>query len=157
MENRLAEVVDKTVIVEVDTELSLCSCENDVVDETCSLGGDDTCGDGCNAFPQKPDSVINVKVEFGEGEGKVPLDNIAKRAAAYKPKERVTYKMIKEYIEAKYGFKVHTAYIAEVKRELGLPMYDAPNAVEELKQPRKHPTAEKAEAIKDALKHFEVI
>lgn len=106
---------------------------------------------------KKPDSVINVKVEFGEGEGKVPLDNIAKRAAAYKPKERVTYKMIKEYIEAKYGFKVHTAYIAEVKRDLGLPMYDAPNAVEELKQPRKHPTAEKVEAIKDALKHFEVI
>ena len=23
---------------------------------------------------KKPDSVINVKVEFGEGEGKVPLD-----------------------------------------------------------------------------------
>ena len=106
---------------------------------------------------KKPDGHINVKVEFGEGEGKVPLDNIAKRAEGYKLKERVTYKMIKEYIEAKYGFKVHTAYIAEVKRDLGLPMYDAPNAVEELKQPRKHPTAEKVEAIKDALKHFEVI
>ena len=106
---------------------------------------------------KKPDGHINVKVEFGEGEGKVPLDNIAKRAEEYKPKERVTYKMIKEYIEAKYGFKVHTAYIAEVKRDLGLPMYDASNAVEELKQPRKHPTAEKVEAIKDALKHFEVI
>ena len=106
---------------------------------------------------KKPDGHINVKVEFGEGEGKVPLDNIAKRAEAYKPKERVTYKKIKEYIEAKYGFKVHTAYIAEVKRSLGLPMYDAPNAVEELKQPRKHPTAEKVEAIKDALKHFEVV
>ena len=106
---------------------------------------------------KKPDGHINVKVEFGEGEGKVPLDNIAKRAEEYKPKERVTYKMIKEYIEAKYGFKVHTAYIAEVRRDLGLPMYDAPNAVEELKQPRKHPTAEKVEAIKDALKHFEVI
>ena len=106
---------------------------------------------------KKPDGHINVKVEFGEGEGKVSLDNIAKRAEEYKPKERVTYKMIKEYIEAKYGFKVHTAYIAEVKRDLGLPMYDAPNAVEELKQPRKHPTAEKVEAIKDALKHFEVI
>ena len=106
---------------------------------------------------KKPDGHINVKVEFGEGEGKVPLDNIAKRAESYKPKERVTYKMIKEYIEAKYGFKVHTAYIAEVKRDLGLPMYDAPNAVEELKQPRKHPTAEKVEAIKDALKHFDLI
>ena len=105
---------------------------------------------------KKPDGHINVKVEFGEGEGKVPLDNIAKRAEEYKPKERVTYKMIKEYIEAKYGFKVHTAYIAEVKRDLGLPMYDAPNAVEELKQPRKHPTAEKVEAIKDALKYYKI-
>ena len=96
-------------------------------------------------------------MEFGEGEGKVPLDNIVKRAEAYKPKERVTYKMIKEYIEARYGFKVHTAYIAEVKRELGLPMYDAPNAVRELKQTRKHPTAVKAEPIKDALKYFDII
>ena len=85
---------------------------------------------------KKPDGHINVKVEFGEGEGKVPLDNIAKRAEEYKPKERVTYKMIKEYIEAKYGFKVHTAYIAEVK---------------------KHPTAEKVEAIKDALRYFEIM
>ncbi len=59
--------------------------------------------------------------------------------------------MIKEYIEAKYGFKVHTAYIAEVKRELGLPMYDAPDTVEELKQLRKYPTAE---AIKDALRFY---
>ena len=106
---------------------------------------------------KNPDGHINVKVEFGEGEGKVPLDNIAKRAESYKPKERAIYKMVKEYIEVKYGFKVHTAYIAEVKRDLGLPMYDAPNAVEELKQPRKHPTPEKVEAIKDALKHFEVI
>lgn len=44
MKNGLAEVVDKTVIMEVDAELSLCSCESDVVDETCSLGGNDTCG-----------------------------------------------------------------------------------------------------------------
>lgn len=36
-------------------------------------------------------------------------------------------------------------------------MYDAPNAVEELKQSRKHPPKEKVEAIKDALKYFEVI
>lgn len=35
---------------------------------------------------KKTDSVINVKVDFGEGEGKISLDNIAKRAAAYKPK-----------------------------------------------------------------------
>ena len=106
---------------------------------------------------KSPDSHIDVKVEFGEGEEKVPLDKIAERAKQYQPAPRVTYKMIQEYIEEKYDFKVHTAYIAEVKRNLGLPMYDAPNMVEELKQPRRHPTAEKVEAIKDALKHFGVI
>ena len=106
---------------------------------------------------KSPDSIINVKVEFGKGEGKIPLDKIAERAKKYQPKLKVTYKIIQKYVENKYGFKVHTAYIAEVKRSLGLTMYDAPNAVEELKQPRKHPTAEKVEAIKDALKHFEVI
>ncbi len=42
MENRLAEVVDKAVIMDLDAEINLCSCENDVVDETCSLGGNDT-------------------------------------------------------------------------------------------------------------------
>lgn len=68
---------------------------------------------------KKTDSVINVKVEFGEGEGKEPLDNIARRAAAY---------------------------IAEVKRDLGWLMYDAHNMVEKLKKPRKHPMSEKVEA-----------
>ena len=139
----LKSIEFKLPIIEKEFTLSL---DNDAQNETVVL-----------LSHKKPDGHINVKVEFGEGEGKVPLDNIAKRAEEYKPKERVTYKMIKEYIEAKYGFKVHTAYIAEVKRDLGLPMNDAPNAVEELKQPRKHPTAEKVEAIKDALKHFEVI
>ncbi len=106
---------------------------------------------------KSPDSVINVKVEFGKGKGKVPLDAIAERAKKYQPKPKITYKMIQEYVEKKYGFKVHTAYIAEVKRSLGLTMYDTPNAVEELKQPRKHPPKEKVEAITDALKYFEVI
>lgn len=72
-------------------------------------------------------------MELFAGEGKALLENIAKRAETYMPKKRVTYKMIKEYTEAKYGFKVHTVYIAEVKRELGLPMYDVLNAVKELK------------------------
>lgn len=36
---------------------------------------------------KKPNSHINIKVEFGEGEGKVPLKAIAERTEAYKPKE----------------------------------------------------------------------
>lgn len=60
------------------------------------------------------------------------------------------------YVEEKYGFKGHTAYIAKVKRSLGLPMYEAPNAVDELKHPYKPAPAHKVEANKDALKHFGV-
>ena len=90
-----------------------------------------------------------MTVEFGDGEGKISLDEISQKAQSSKP--------MQDYIEEKYGFKVHTAYIAEVKRKLGLPMYDAPNAVEELKNPRKHPTLEKEAAIMDALTHFGII
>lgn len=104
-----------------------------------------------------PDSHINIDVEFGEGKGQFSLKKIKECAESRKPKEKVTYKMIQEYIEKTYGFKVHTAYIAEVKRDLGLPMYDAPNAVEELKRPRAHPTPKMAKAIKETLKHFEII
>ena len=66
---------------------------------------------------KKPDTTISVKVEFGEGEGKVPLDKIAERAENYKPKERVTYKMIKEYIEAKCGRRIETAEEASDTRK----------------------------------------
>lgn len=104
-----------------------------------------------------PDSHINIDVEFGENEGQFSLKKIKERAEERKPKDKVTYKKIQDYIEQTYGFKVHTAYIAEVKRDLGLPMYDAPNAVEELKRPRAHPTPKMVEAIKETLKHFEII
>ena len=106
---------------------------------------------------KEPDSHINVTVEFGEREGQISLEEIEKRAEARKPKEKVTYKMMQQYIEENYGFKVHTAYIAEVKRSLGLPMYDAPNAVEELKRPRAHPTEQMVVAIKETLAHFDFI
>lgn len=106
---------------------------------------------------KKTEKHINIDVEFGEGEGQISLKKLQEELNEQKPKKKTTYKDVQTYIEEKYGFKVHTAYIAEVKRDLGLPMYDAPNAVEELKKPRQHPTAEMVEAIKDALKHFEII
>ena len=53
---------------------------------------------------KKPDSQINVKVEFVEGEDKFPIDKIADRAEKYKPKEKITYKMIQTYIKEKFGF-----------------------------------------------------
>ena len=96
-------------------------------------------------------------MEFGEGKNSISAEDLLKKAEKHKPKPKVTYKMIQTYIEENYGFKVHTAYIAEVKRSLGLPMYDSPNAVEELKRPRAHPTERMVKAIKETLAHFEII
>jgi hypothetical protein len=71
--------------------------------------------------------------------------------------EQPTYKRIQNYVEQKYGFKVHTAYIAEVKRMCGLEMHDAPNAVEQRKHEYHPCPPDKVEAIKDALRHFDMI
>jgi hypothetical protein len=99
----------------------------------------------------------HVKVEFGEGKGKIPTDGIVEKVGKSKSKPRVTYKMIQKYIEEKYRFKVHTANIAKVKRSLGPTTNDAPNKVEERKHPYKLAKPKKVEAIKDALKYFKLI
>ena len=49
------------------------------------------------------------------------------------------------------------AYIAEVKRMVGLDMHKAPNAVEQRKHEYHPCPPEKVEAIKDALRHFGLI
>ena len=72
-------------------------------------------------------------------------------------KEHPTYKRIQEYVQEKYGFKVHTAYIAEVKRMVGLDMHKAPNAVEQRKHEYHPYPPVMVEAIKDALRHFSLI
>lgn len=106
---------------------------------------------------KKSEKHISIDVEFGESDGQISLKKLQEELNERKHKKKTTYKDIQKWVEEIYGFNVHTAYIAEVKRDLGLPMYDAPNAVEELKRPRSHPTAEMSDAIKAALKHFEII
>ena len=56
-------------------------------------------------FPERREDgnwIRNIKFQFPvpvlrDGKEVVRVDNIAKRAESYKPKERVTYKMIKEH------------------------------------------------------------
>ena len=50
MKDRLAEVVDEVVITGQNTGEKMCSCESDVVDETCSSESYDACGDGLFTF-----------------------------------------------------------------------------------------------------------
>ena len=68
-----------------------------------------------------------------------------------------TYKEINEYVEEKYGFKLHSAYIAQVKREMGIEMGENYNLSKSDDYEPKQVTPEKREAIIDALKHFNMI
>ena len=64
---------------------------------------------------------------------------------------------IKQYVEDKYGFKVHSAYIGQVREKLGVHQHE--NYNDSHTSPRK-PTVcpeEKEAAIIDALKHFKLI
>ena len=65
-----------------------------------------------------------------------------------------TYAQIKDYIMQKYNTKVHTAYIAEVKRLHGVSMQS--NRLQDDSK-AKHPTSEMILKIEDALKHFNII
>ncbi len=71
--------------------------------------------------------------------------------------EKATYKRIQEYILEKFGVKVSTLYIAQVKRKYGIAMngYYGPEASGDNKQPQCPP--EKEKMIVDALKHFKAL
>lgn len=58
MKDRLAEVVDEVVITGQNTGEKMCSCESDVVDETCSSESYDACGDG-GTIVKKASIVLN--------------------------------------------------------------------------------------------------
>lgn len=93
---------------------------------------------------QKPDDVIEVELDLDE------LDITASETKA-------TYQEIKEYVSEKYGFKVSTLYVAQVKQKCGLEMrlnYNLPKS-ENAKQPKC--PKDKEDAIMDALKHFKMI
>ena len=71
---------------------------------------------------------------------------------------KATYEEIKKYVLAKYGLKVSSLYISQVKRKCGLdvgPNYNLSKKEEDAKVPQCPP--EKEAAIVEALKHFQMI
>lgn len=57
-------------------------------------------------------SHIEVDVEFGEGEGQFSLKKVKQRAEARKPKEKVTYKMIKD------GYKILSQLFCSIRHNI---------------------------------------
>ncbi|MBD5502213.1 MAG: 23S rRNA (uracil(1939)-C(5))-methyltransferase RlmD [Lachnospiraceae bacterium] len=93
---------------------------------------------------RKPDDVIEVDLDISE------LDLTASEAKA-------TYQQIKQYVLEKYGFKVSSLYVAQIKQKCGLDMrlnYNFPKS----ENPKKVTCPkDKEDAIMDALKHFKMI
>lgn len=71
--------------------------------------------------------------------------------------KKVTYQKIKDYILDKYGFKVSTLYISQIKRKCGLEVGENYNVSKKENQKIPKCPEEKEEAIMDALKHFKMI
>lgn len=70
---------------------------------------------------------------------------------------KATYAKIKEYILEKFGLKVPTLYIAQIKKKCGIELRENYNKSKKKKQVIPQCTPEKEEAIMDALRHFKMI
>lgn len=83
----------------------------------------------------------------------LPMDDMDLTSA----ESKATYKRIQNYVLEKFGFKVSTLYIAQVKRKWGLDVREHYNMSKNEKQKIPKCPIEKEEAILDALKHFKMI
>lgn len=93
---------------------------------------------------KKPTSYIEVTMDY---------DTIV---SEYKPKVKVTYKMIIDYIKENYNLNVHSTTIAEVKRSLGLKVGDY-NKKGDTDYRKEKITPEKRKAVEETLRYFEII
>ena len=101
------------------------------------------------------ETVVLLGREFEKSREHVYLD--------YEPSKEIdlpggaTYSEIKQWIQAEYGLKVSSLYVAQVKQKHGIverECYNKPKS-ENAKQPKCPP--EKEAAIEAALKHFKMI
>ena len=72
-------------------------------------------------------------------------------------RKKATYKEIKNYVFEKYGVKVTTLAISQIKRKCGLEVGDNYNPPKNEKYRQPQCTPEKEEFIMDALRHFKLI
>lgn len=70
---------------------------------------------------------------------------------------KATYKQIQNYVLEKFGFKVSTLYVAQVKRKYGLDIREHYNISNNESQKIPQCSIEKEEVILDALKYFKII
>ena len=99
-----------------------------------------------------------VKLSLKKDTPKIEVTMEPDEESNYTPEEKITYQKIKAYILEKYGFKVSSLYIAQIKDKCGLGKERTRNnwkKNDKSKEPQCTP--EKEEAIRDAFKNFNII
>ena len=113
---------------------------------------------------EKVDGHINISLDVEEL-GEIPHVPTASELSEKKQKPKITerktygvatYPQIKAYIFEKYGLKVPSSYIAQVKTECGIKERENYNLGKEGSR-KPNCTPEKREAIMDAFRHFHMI
>jgi len=86
----------------------------------------------------------------------VDLEGISLDQGKFEPDEKPTYGNVKKWVEEKYGFKVSTLYISQIKGKVGIDKRKNYNVGSgEGRVPMCTP--KKEDAIMDAFRHFDLI
>ena len=83
----------------------------------------------------------------------LPMDDMDLTSA----ESKATYEQIQNYVLEKFGFKVSTLYIAQVKKKHGLEVREHYNISNNKNRKVLQCPIEKEKAILDALKYFKMI
>lgn len=109
-------------------------------------------------LPKEKTVETVVKLSLKKDTPKIEVTMEPDEESNYTPEEKITYQKIKAYILEKYGFKVSSLYIAQIKDKCGLGKERTGNnwkKNDKSKEPQCTP--EKEEAIRDAFKNFNII
>ena len=117
-----------------------------IIDEDLNIGLDNNEQVEVITLLSKLDSKKYISVEL-------PMDDMDLTSA----ESKATYKQIQNYVLEKFGFKVSTLYIAQVKKKHGLEVREHYNISKNENQKVPQCSIEKEEAILDALKHFKML
>lgn len=155
-----SEELLKTVSEIAPKKIVYVSCDPATLARDCErllhLGYETVKATPCDMFPRtahvetvvllsqrRPDTHIDIKLDLSE------LDITAAETKA-------TYQEIKDYVLEKFGLKVSSLYISQVKTKCGIIERDNYNKGKEGHRVPKCPK-EKEEAIMDALRHFKMM
>ena len=117
-----------------------------IIDEDLNIGLDNNEQVETVALLSKLDSKNHISIEL-------PMDNMDLTSA----ESKATYKQIQNYVLEKFGFKVSTLYIAQVKKKHGIEVREHYNISKNENQKVPQCSIEKEEVIFDAMKYYKMI